>query len=76
MCAIENVLFVQNQMIKLHQILFRKERKIIDEIHDQLLNSLMVQFHCVDMENLLLHKDINYIVKKLSNVSKVEIYQW
>ena len=49
-------------------------RKIIDEIHDQLL-----EIHFKGTISLcgygepLLHKDINYIVKKLSNVSKVEI---
>lgn len=49
-------------------------RKIIDEIHDQLL-----EIHFQGTISLcgygepLLHKDISYIVKKLSNVSKVEI---
>ena len=49
-------------------------RKIIDEIHDQLL-----EIHFTGTISLcgygepLLHKDISYIVKKLSNVSKVEI---
>tara|TARA_B100000902_G_scaffold397695_1_gene462259 strand:- start:89 stop:958 length:870 start_codon:yes stop_codon:yes gene_type:complete len=49
-------------------------RKIIDEIHDQLL-----EIHFSGTISLcgygepLLHKDISYIVKKLSNVSKVEI---
>tara|TARA_B100001540_G_scaffold253503_1_gene230153 strand:- start:1349 stop:2215 length:867 start_codon:yes stop_codon:yes gene_type:complete len=49
-------------------------RKIIDEIHDQLL-----EIHFSGTISLcgygepLLHKDIPYIVKKLSNVSKVEI---
>ena len=49
-------------------------RKIIDEIHDQLL-----EIHFKGTISLcgygepLLHKDIYYIVKKLSNVSKVEI---
>ena len=49
-------------------------RKIIDEIHDQLLE---IHFNgtislCGYGEPLL-HKDISYIVKKLSNVSKVEV---
>jgi len=49
-------------------------KKIIDEIHDQLL-----EIHFTGTISLcgygepLLHKDISYIVKKLSNVSKVEI---
>ena len=49
-------------------------RKIVDEIHDQLL-----EIHYSGTISLcgygepLLHKDINYIVKKLSNVSKVEV---
>ena len=49
-------------------------RKIINEIHDQLLE---IHFNgtislCGYGEPLL-HKDISYIVKKLSNVSKVEV---
>ena len=49
-------------------------RKIIDEIHDQLLE---IHFNgtislCGYGEPLL-HKDISYIVKKLSNVSRVEV---
>ena len=49
-------------------------RKIIDEIHDQLL-----EIHFEGTISLcgygepLLHNDISYIVKKLSNVSRVEI---
>ena len=49
-------------------------RKIIDEIHDQLL-----EIHFDGTISLcgygepLLHNDITYIVKKLSNVSRVEI---
>ena len=49
-------------------------RKIIDEIHDQLL-----EIHFEGTISLcgygepLLHNDISYIVKKLSNVSKVEV---
>ena len=49
-------------------------RKIIDEIHDQLL-----EIHFQGTISLcgygepLLHKDISYIVKKLSNVSNVEL---
>ena len=49
-------------------------RKIIDEIHDQLL-----EIHFEGTISLcgygepLLHNDITYIVKKLSNVSRVEI---
>ena len=49
-------------------------RKIIDEIHDQLL-----EIHFEGTVSLcgygepLLHNDITYIVKKLSNVSRVEI---
>ena len=49
-------------------------RKIIDEIHDQLL-----EIHFKGTISLcgygepLLHKDIFYIVKKLSNVSRVEL---
>ena len=52
----------------------KMNRKIIDEIHDQLL-----EIHYVGKIALcgygepLLHKDINYIVKKLSNVCKVEL---
>ncbi len=52
----------------------KMSRKIIDEIHDQLL-----EIHFSGTISLcgygepLLHKDISYIVKKLSNVSKVEV---
>ena len=52
----------------------KMSRKIIDEIHDQLL-----EIHFEGTISLcgygepLLHKDISYIVKKLSNVSKVEV---
>ena len=52
----------------------KMNKKIIDEIHDQLL-----EIHFEGTISLcgygepLLHKDISYIVKKLSNVSKVEI---
>lgn len=52
----------------------KMSRKIIDNIHDQLLE---INFNgtvslCGYGEPLL-HKDINYIVKKLSNVARVEI---
>lgn len=52
----------------------KMNRKIIDEIHNQLLE---IKFEgtislCGYGEPML-HNDINYIVKKLSNVSKVEI---
>lgn len=49
-------------------------RKIIDEIHDQLsdINFEGTVSLCGYGEPLL-HNDISYIVKKLSNVSKVEI---
>ena len=52
----------------------KMSRKIIDEIHDQLL-----EIHFEGTISLcgygepLLHKDISYIIKKLSNVSKVEV---
>ena len=52
----------------------KMSKKIIDEIHDQLL-----EIHFKGTISLcgygepLLHNDISYIVKKLSNVSKVEI---
>ena len=52
----------------------KMSRKIIDEIHDQLL-----EIHFDGTISLcgygepLLHKDISYIIKKLSNVSKVEV---
>ena len=52
----------------------KMSRKIIDEIHDQL-----VEIHFEGTISLcgygepLLHKDISYIIKKLSNVSKVEV---
>ena len=52
----------------------KMSKKIIDEIHDQLL-----EIHFEGTISLcgygepLLHNDISYIVKKLSNVSKVEI---
>lgn len=49
-------------------------RKIIDSIHDQLIE---IQFtgtiSLCGYGEPLLHKDINYIVSKLSNVSNVEI---
>ena len=49
-------------------------RKIIDEIHDQLLEThFKGTISLCGYGEPLLHKDINYIVKKLSNVSKVEI---
>lgn len=52
----------------------KMNRKIIDAVHDQLLD---IKFNgtislCGYGEPLL-HKDINYIVSKLSNVSNVEI---
>lgn len=52
----------------------KMSKKIIDNIHDQLLE---INFNgtvslCGYGEPLL-HKDINYIVKKLSNVARVEI---
>ena len=49
-------------------------RKIIDEIHDQLLQiSFSGTISLCGYGEPLLHKDISYIVKKLSNVSKVEV---
>ena len=49
-------------------------RKIIDEIHDQLLEiNFSGTISLCGYGEPLLHKDISYIVKKLSNVSKVEI---
>ncbi len=49
-------------------------RQIIDKIHDQLseMNFSGTISLCGYGEPLL-HKDINYIVKKLSNISKVEV---
>lgn len=49
-------------------------RKIIDEIHDQLLDiNFSGTISLCGYGEPLLHKDITYIVKKLSNVSTVEI---
>ncbi len=49
-------------------------RKIIDEIHDQLSKiHYKGKIALCGYGEPLLHKDINYIVKKLSNVCKVEI---
>ena len=52
----------------------KMSKKIIDNIHDQLLE---INFNgtvsLCEYGEPLLHKDINYIVKKLSNVARVEI---
>ena len=49
-------------------------KKIIDEIHDQLLAiNFTGTISLCGYGEPLLHKDISYIVKKLSNVSNVEI---
>ena len=49
-------------------------RKIIDEIHDQLLEiDFKGTITLSGYGEPLLHKDISYVVKKLSNVSRVEI---
>ena len=49
-------------------------RVIIDSIHDQLSEmEFSGTISLCGYGEPLLHKDINYIVKKLSNVSKVEI---
>ena len=49
-------------------------RTIVDKIHDQLLEiNFNGTISLCGYGEPLLHKDINYIVKKLSNVSKVEI---
>ena len=49
-------------------------KKIIDEIHDQLLEiNFKGTIALCGYGEPLLHKDISYIVKKLSDVSKVEI---
>ena len=52
----------------------KMNRKVIDAIHDQLLeiNFSGIISLCGYGEPLL-HKDINYIKKKLSNVSRVEV---
>ncbi len=52
----------------------KMNRKIIDEIHDQLLEiSFSGTISLCGYGEPLLHKDISYIIKKLSNVSKVEV---
>lgn len=52
----------------------KMKKKIIDEIHDQLLEiNFEGTISLCGYGEPLLHNDINYIVKKLSNVSKVEI---
>ena len=52
----------------------KMNRKIIDEIHDQLLEiNFKGTISLCGYGEPLLHKDINYIVKKLSSISKVEI---
>tara|TARA_B100000768_G_C11283429_1_gene380231 strand:+ start:2344 stop:3219 length:876 start_codon:yes stop_codon:yes gene_type:complete len=49
-------------------------RKIIDEIHDQLLEiNFKGTISLCGYGEPLLHKDISYIVKKLSNISSVEV---
>ena len=49
-------------------------RKIIDEIHDQLLEiDFKGTITLSGYGEPLLHKDISYVVKKLSNVSQVEV---
>tara|TARA_B100001059_G_scaffold236453_1_gene287054 strand:- start:1268 stop:2134 length:867 start_codon:yes stop_codon:yes gene_type:complete len=49
-------------------------RKIIDEIHDQLLEiNFKGTISLCGYGEPLLHNDISYITKKLSNVSRVEI---
>ena len=49
-------------------------RKIIDEIHDQLLEiNFKGTISLCGYGEPLLHNDISYIVKKLSNVAKVEV---
>ena len=49
-------------------------RKIIDEIHDQLSDiNFEGTISLCGYGEPLLHNDISYIVKKLSNVSKVEV---
>ncbi len=52
----------------------KMSRKIIDEIHDQLLEiNFNGTISLCGYGEPMLHKDISYIVKKLSNVSKVEV---
>ena len=52
----------------------RMSRKIIDKIHDQLLEiNYSGTISLCGYGEPLLHKDITYIVKKLSNLSPVEI---
>jgi radical SAM protein with 4Fe4S-binding SPASM domain len=49
-------------------------RKIIDEIHDQLSDiNFKGTISLCGYGEPLLHNDISYIVKKLSNISKVEV---
>ena len=52
----------------------KMSRKIIDEIHDQLLDiNFSGTISLCGYGEPLLHKDISYIVTKLSNISNVEI---
>ena len=52
----------------------KMNRTIIDKIHDQLLEiEFSGTISLCGYGEPLLHKDINYISKKLSNISKVEI---
>ncbi len=52
----------------------KMSRKIIDSIHDQLLELKFKGIICIcGYGEPLLHKDISYIVSKLSNVSNVEV---
>ena len=52
----------------------KMSRKMIDAIHDQLLEiKYSGTISLCGYGEPLLHKDINYIVKKLSNVSQVEV---
>ena len=52
----------------------KMSKSIVDKIHDQLLEiNFNGTISLCGYGEPLLHKDINYIVKKLSNISRVEI---
>ena len=73
MSVIENAVFAQKQMKNCSDTFQKMTRKIINEIHDQLSDINFDGTISLRVWRTTLHNDIPYIVKKLSNVSKVEV---